>query len=493
MVNGRVARKPTSLYKGQFDLRSAFPIFGFSILYQMKEIVKKALTLLFFLSTTIAVFAQQKPVYTFWQDDSLLKKNYYEQALATQKTLLNSLGKENKDDYKSIYEDRFEEVARLLKSNRTVTAPEAHEYLQTVLKKIVDANPELKPLQVRMVFSRDWWPNAYSMGEGTLIVNAGLMVFLDNEAEMVFVLCHELAHFYLDHSNKSIKKRVETVNSEEFKKEIKRLSKEEYKFNQQFNDLLKKLTFSSRQHSRESESEADRQAFLFMKRTGYDCKGIKTCLQMLDKVDDSLLFKPLVLEQTFNFPDYPFKKKWIQKESVLFGAMKEEDSPLTKKEKDSLKTHPDCIKRIEALEDSIQKAGAGREFLVNEQLFSKLKKEFLVEMTEQEFRDKDLGRNLYYNLVMLQQGQNMPLAIYSIARDLNIAYESQKNHSLGTWYSAESRWLPADYSLLLRMLSRLRLEEIAALNYHFCKQYKDQMLGYAGFEEEMDKAIKRAD
>ena len=101
---------------------------------------------------------------------------------------------------------------------------------------------------------------------------------------------------------------------------------------------------------------------------------------MLDNVDDSLLFKPLKLEQVFNFPDYPFKKRWIQKESVLFSEMKEDDSPLTQKEKDSLKTHPDCAKRILMLEDSVRKAGEGKKFLVNEQLFKQLKEDFVVEM-----------------------------------------------------------------------------------------------------------------
>ena len=457
----------------------------------MKETVKKQLLLLFLLAIHIAIFGQLKPVYSFWQDDSLLKKIYYEQALQTQNTLISSLDIKDSKDYKEMYKDRFEEVGKMLKSNRTVTAPEAHQYLQAILKKIVDANPALQSMQVRMVFSRDGWPNAYSMGEGTLVVNAGLMVFLDNEAELVFVLCHELSHLYLDHGNKAIKKNVEWRNSEEFKKELKRLQKEEYRVNRQIADFVKKMTFDNRKHNRENESEADRQAFIFMKRTGYDCNGIITCLQLLDKVDDSLLFKSLNLEQVLNFPEYPFKKKWIQKESVLFGQMKEEDSPLTKKEKDSLKTHPDCVKRISMLEDSVRKTGEGKKFLANQQLFDRLKEEFLVEMTEQEFRNKNLGRNLYYSLVMLQHGKNVSLAIYSIARDINIAYETQKNHTLGEWFSAETRGLPADYNSLLRMLAKIKLDEIAALNYHFCKKYGDQMAGYAGFAEEMEKAVKR--
>jgi len=229
---------------------------------------------------------------------------------------------------------------------------------------------------------------------------------------------------------------------------------------------------------------------MFMKKTGYDCGGIKTCLQLLDKIDDSLIYKPCDPERVFNFSEYPFKKKWIQKESALFSQMKEDDSPLTLKEKDSLKTHPDCAKRIVMLEDSIHKAAGGQKFMVNEELFNRLKKEFYVEMTEQEYRDENLGLNLYYCLLMLQGRENIPVAIYSIARDLNLAYEGRKNHTIGNMFSAESRWFPADYNLLLRMLSRLRLEEIAALNYYFCSQYKDQMAGYDGFGEEMDKAIK---
>jgi hypothetical protein len=211
---------------------------------------------------------------------------------------------------------------------------------------------------------------------------------------------------------------------------------------------------------------------------------------MLDNIDDSLIYKPCDPEKDFNFTAYPFKKKWIQKESELFSLMKEDDSPLTQKEKDSLKTHPDCAKRIVMLEDSMAKTAGGKKFLVNEDLFNQLKKQFYVEMTEQEFRDGNLGLNLYYNLLMVQANENLPVAIYSIARDLNLVYEGRKNHSVGNMFSAESRWLPADYNLLLRLLSRLRLEEIAALNYYFCNQYKDQVVGYEGFGEEMNKAIK---
>ena len=37
------------------------------------------------------------------------------------------------------------------------------------------------------------------------------------------------------------------------------------------------------------------------------------------------------------------------------------------------------------------------------------------------------------------------------------------------------------------MLDQIRLDEIASVNYHFCKQYEPEMKDYAGFREEMNK------
>jgi len=455
------------------------------------SITRKVITFFFCLVISSAVISQLRPVYNFQKDDSILKKTYYEQALQDKNKLISSLSSEYKKDYQEIYEARFSEVSKLLQSTRTVTDREVHNYLQSILKKIKEANPALSAKQIRLLFSRDWWPNAFSMGEGTLIVNAGLMVFLDNEAELVFVICHELAHFYLDHSNKSIKKNVETYNSVAFQNELKRLSKQEYGAGQQVDELIKKFEFGNRRHSRENETEADRYAFIFMKNTGFDCNGIKTCLQLLDKVDDSLLYQPIDPEVTFNFSSYPFKKKWIQKESAIFSQMSNDDSPLTKKERDSLRTHPDCADRILHLEDSILRSRQGEKFIINKTLFEQLKKDFFVEIAEQQFKSNNLSRNLYYSLQMLQSGENTSYAMFAIARGLNIIYENQKNHKLGLITDKETRGYPADYNILLRMLDRLRLEEIANINYNFCMGHKAEMSVYAGFNDEFNKAVKQ--
>jgi len=453
---------------------------------------RKASALLFFCIIAWTCNAQLQPVHIFQKDDTLLKKNYYEQSLKIKNSLLASAGKEHFADYKKIYDEQFDEIFDLLGTTRSVTAPDAHGYLQSILQKIISANSELKSLDVRVIFSRDWWPNAFSMGDGTITINAGLMVYLDNEAELAFVLCHELSHYYLDHTAIAIKKYIEKLNSAELQKELKRISKEEFRVNQQVEKLAISLVFDSRLHSRINEAEADLQAFNFMKKTGYDCNAIKTSLQLLDKIDDSLLFKPLDLQRVFNFPDYSFKQKWIQKESSIFSQLKEDDSPLTQKEKDSLKTHPDCGRRILLLSDSLQKLNsAGEKFLVDENVFYKLKKDFFIEMAEQCYINNDLSRNMYYSLLFLQSNDNDAWAVYTVSRCLNLIYEKQKKHQLGLSIETENRKYPNDYNSLLRMLSRLRLDEIINLNFYFCKQYYEIMRGYSGFSDEVKKMLEQ--
>ena len=106
-----------------------------------------------FLVITFFTMAQSKAVYSFPLEDSVLKHSIFSKAEAKQNALIAGLGKENKDDYKEVYENRFKVISSLLKSSRLVAESDAHQYLQSVLDKIVSVNPELKPLSISLVFS----------------------------------------------------------------------------------------------------------------------------------------------------------------------------------------------------------------------------------------------------------------------------------------------------------------------------------------------------
>ncbi|MBI3137587.1 MAG: M48 family metalloprotease [Sphingobacteriales bacterium] len=436
----------------------------------------------------ISGISQPAAVYSFPLEDTTLKNQLYHAVLDKKNALLAALDKEHREEYRDVYEDRFELIAALMKSSRLVAEPDAHQYLQQVLDRIVSVNGELKPLSIRLVFSRDWWPNASSVGEGTLIVNAGLLVRLKNESELTFVLCHELAHLYLDHAGKSIRKNISTLNSDAFRSELKKLAKQEYGAGAGLEKLFRMLAFGFRRHSRENEAEADEMGIQFMRNTGFSGQGAISCLQTLDKVDDSSYYAGLDLPAIFNFPDYYFRKRWIQNESMIFGQMKEDGSALTEAEKDSLRTHPDCPKRIAALEPLVLSFPAGRDFLVDAAMFNRLKDRFSVEIIEELYQEEQYALNLYYALGLLQSGRHRDYAVYSVARVLNGLYEAQLNHRFGLVTVKENRVNSANYNLLLRMLDRVRLDELAALAYYFCSQFRQEMAGYTAFETEWKKA-----
>lgn len=441
--------------------------------------------LLFF---NMAGISQLKAVYSFPSEDSTLKNQLYAAALSKKVRLVTSLSGEHKDDYKAVYESRFELISSLMKSSRLVAEPDAHAYLQKILDRIVSVNEELKPLEVRLVFSRDSWVNAYSVGEGTLIVNAGLLIRLKNEAELAFVLCHELAHYYLDHSAKSIQKMISTANSETVRAELKKLSRQEYGAGADLDKLMKWMAFSSRRHSRENESEADEMAIRFMKNTEFNGQGAITCLQMLDQSDDSTYYAPLNLKTIFNFPDYAFKNRWLQDETAIFSQLKGNTGELSAQERDSLRTHPDCPLRIAAMEPAVRDITGRQDFPVDAAMFKQLQARFSIEIIEELYQEKRYALHLYLALGLLQTGQHRTYAVYTIARVLNALYEAQLQHQFGLYVEKENRVYPQNYNQLLRLLDRLRLNELAALNYFFCRQYKEEMAGYTAFASEWTKA-----
>jgi Zn-dependent protease with chaperone function len=423
------------------------------------------------------------------KDDSLAKQGYLNETTRKKDQLIAALPSDNARDYKKVYNEHFNGIGSFWKSRRPITAPLANDYLQQVVQQITKSNPQLATTDARVVFTRDWWPNAVSMGDGTIGINAGLLIYLQDEAQLAFIISHELAHYYLQHTPSAIKKYVERVTSREYQAELKRLSKTQYGANRQLEELSKTILFSSRKHSRDNEAAADATAFHFMKNSGYNLEAVRTALGLLDAVDDTSLYKPIDPAVSFTFPGYAFQKKWIEQESSIFSQMNESDSPLSKKEKDSLKTHPDCLKRIELLSDSLKQASAGKNFVVNETLFRDLKRSFLVEIEEECYRQDLLDKNLYYSLQLMQHEDSRQIGAYAVARNLNRMHELQKNHRLGLNKDAESKSNRDDYNLLLRFLDRIRLDQLASITYNFCKQQETALKNFPGFDKELKTAI----
>jgi hypothetical protein len=393
---------------------------------------------------------------------------------------ISNLNGTNKKYIAEIYKERYELIKEKFADNEIISDPKASAYCQSLAQQILKANPSLPSNSLRIVFSKAWWPNASSMGEGTILFNIGLFIRLHNESQAAFVLCHELAHYYLNHGNHAIERYVNTVYSDGFQKQLRSIQKSDYRQNQQVESLAKGITFKSRRHSREFEHAADSMAIELMKNTNYDLNEALSCLALLDSVDKDKYNYPLQLARRFDFAAYPFKKSWLKSEALLFAITKAEKPTA---EDDSLKTHPDCkirIQNLTAAVNALNKAG-NKKFIQGEEQFHHLQEQFDFEILNYCFETNKVSKCLYYALEMTEA---IPDNIYLhtiIGKCLNELYSRQKKHELGKIVDLPGPDHKEEYNNLLHLIQNLRLQEIAALSYYYLQQYSPAYANDPGF------------
>lgn len=407
-------------------------------------------------------------------DDAAQLKAWDETLASQHKQLLSNLPNQYRPSFKKIYEDRYEGLKELTAKNRILTDSTANNYLQQMAQLIFSSNPEIAQEGYRIRFTRDDWPNAVSLGEGTIIFNIGLFTKLQNESQVAFVLCHEIAHYHLKHSQRSIDRHVNTINSDEFKEEVKRIMKSRYQQGKQANELMKVFSVNSRRHTRENESSADSMALEMLKNTPFKTEEALTCLALLDSVDNDKYNVAPPLETLFNFPQYPFQKKWVQEEQSLFSAMAASTKEERKKEKDSLKTHPDCEVRIRQLSGKAQQYSKSsmQANPLNWARFKQLQEIFDYEIIEHCYNKDDVSKSFYYTLQMLHFKPQDPYLVANTGRCLNKMYQSQKDHVLNKFVELPSPWNEQKYDKLLQFIQKVRLNDFAAFSYYFLLPYQ---------------------
>ena len=129
-------------------------------------------------------------------------------------------------------------------------------------------------------------------------------------------------------------------------------------------------------------------------------------------------------------------------------------------------------------------------FLVSEKKFNELKREFYYQIMEECYHEDNLSRDLYFALALLEKEPGNRYAIYSVIRCFNRLWILQKDHQVGHSIEREDKSFPEQYNLLLRMLDRLRLDEIVSLNTAFAGSYAEKMKTYPGFTTELDTLQK---
>ena len=425
--------------------------------------------------------AQNQPAFSPADEDVILLKALTVKYQDHYKAGLSSLPTENRKDFEEVYKQRWDNIKSILNKKEIYTSAQAQQYLDALVAEIVKTNPLLQKQNFNCYFSRSGIPNAAYVGEGIILFNMGLFKRLDNESQAVFVLCHEIAHFYLQHSENSIRRYVTSINSKDVQNELRKIKNTEYGKRQQVDDLMKGLTFNMRRHGRDHESEADSMAIEFMRHSRFDISEALTTLALLDSIDTDSLNMSSCLQKMFDAKEYPFQKKWIAKEEGLLGghAQLQKDEPIS----DSLKTHPDCKLRIQFLTPMVNRYQAknGLKNIVDQAKLNELRNTFSYEIIEYTYTSENYTRSLYYTMALSQNKSSDPYLVTQIGKIFNGLYAAQKAHKLGKLIDLPSPYYPSDYNLLLQFVQNLYLENFSSISYHFLKQYHPQLDNYSPF------------
>lgn len=246
-----------------------------------------------------------------------------------------------KRELKSFYKTMYTTSMNRLRDGHFLFDTEINYYLQELKQTIADANTEYNFDETFLLVSRYTWPNAFSVGDGSIVVNLGLVEQLQNESQLAFVLCHEFSHYFLNHADKRFIERFNDRHSAAFKQKLEKINSSEYYKNTRLKKLLKDNIYSERSHNRALEYQADSLGLAMYLNAGFDLDEVIGTLLILDDLNNPKEER-LPLFDIFNVDTVAYPPSSIGiKDEYHYDVLDD----------DRIKTHPDCLKRIDVIKE----------------------------------------------------------------------------------------------------------------------------------------------
>ncbi len=414
--------------------------------------------------------------FSAWSQDSYIPfatDNKYEEKIESEIT--NSFNKgiakissPYKKQRKKLHTERFEMLKGYVQKHHYVSDSDFLTKYQNMFSTIINANPILMNENLRLLISRYESPNAVSYGEGTIVLNLGLISKIQNDHQLAFVLCHEIAHRYLRHSEASIEKYLNEMHGKKNKKKLKKLKRNPYSVYERGLALVNDIAKGLSKYSREREIEADSMALVLLSNTKYSTHEAISCLQLLDNIDQPKRSSAIDFEEIFNSPEFKIKKSWLEEDEGfgLTPVIEEEEKALA----DSLKTHPDCKVRIAVLsnfqhkqEESIHTTDVAQYEIIAD-----------LEIISAQYEFEIYGRSMYNSLNMLEDQPKEAFLYANITNCLYHLYRLRSEHKASYALPLPDDDYHGNFNKFLEFMHRLRMNDLAELGFRFGQKYSEK-------------------
>ena len=234
-------------------------------------------------------------------------------------------------------------IDELLQSGIVLFGDPTTKYVQKVADNLLKDNRKLKK-QLQFYVIKSNVTNALSTDQGIIFVTLGLLAQLENEAQLAFVLSHEIAHFSESHVEQSYQERISVDREDSYDTRITKLSN----------------------YSKDNELEADKLSLKLYHKAGYSKDELLSAF-------DVLIYSYLPFDEVA-VPKAYFNNDLLFIPEIFFPN---EINPIKADEDydDSKSSHPNIRKRKNAVINELDaySSWGDKEFILSKEEFIKIR------------------------------------------------------------------------------------------------------------------------
>ena len=285
-------------------------------------------------------------------------------------------------------------------------------YANDVLNKLPIENKGLLRKKPRVYILNSAAVNAFATDQGIIFVTLGLLSKLENEAELAFILSHELIHIQHRHSiNKFVHSKSIDKKNDKNKDNINQVA-----INR---DIFKKSLYS-----RKLEEEADEEGLELFLKSDYNPQVILNVFKILNYAylpfDNEVFEKDFFEDANYQFPDHLWLDTLNEISPMETASIKEDKSA----------THPSSQKRLKALKSRIDGLSSDdkKSFLVSEDRFQVIKEKARYQIPYLNLYARNFPEAIYTSYLLLKKYPNDIELKKVIGKALYLSAK-YKNHS----------------------------------------------------------------
>jgi hypothetical protein len=388
-----------------------------------------------------------------------------------------------------IYKLKKKNLLKRVEEDQFIIGSVFNTYVDSIARTIFQSNASLDSTSLFLI-SRSSSANASYVGSGIYIINLGLLSKLRSDAELAFVISHEMAHHNLDHVALGIEAKLEAKHDRAAKKElkskIKKVKGEDFLQNQKFLEIVKEKVYDRNRYSRLEETQADSLAMRYLQNTTYNLNRAVGVLNVLDSADYDLFRTVPAYEEILAIEGEQFPEDWFEKNQSIFETKDSEAESVFIP--DSLKTHPDVDERIsyllkEAYLDSTYQFEGSAEIpaIATAEL----------ELIKSEYDSREYASSLYRAVHAYTGGAKNAFVAAYIGKNLNMVAELKTMHALSNFYAwPDPSFYSEGFNELLGIVQNMDRLELAKRNLKFLQSQPKVFKRDDNFKEAYEQAAK---